>query len=77
MQAIVVKYLPATNTKGTRLKATCKSGSVTVGYPYGLGGSEGLRFAADALCAKLHWNRQYLVQGTLPNGDEVFVFRGL
>lgn len=28
MQSIQIKYLPATNTKGARLKATCEGGSI-------------------------------------------------
>lgn len=30
MQAIITKYLPATNTRGQRVKATCARGSLTV-----------------------------------------------
>lgn len=30
MQAIITKYLPATNTKPTRIKATCARGSLTL-----------------------------------------------
>ena len=32
MQAIVVKFLPPTNYKGSRLKAECERGSVTIDY---------------------------------------------
>ena len=32
MQAIVTKVLPATDTKGRRVKATCEAGSVIVSY---------------------------------------------
>ena len=34
MQAITTKYLPATNTKGARIKASCEAGSVTISYPH-------------------------------------------
>lgn len=30
MQAIITKYIPATNTRGTRIKATCSPGSITI-----------------------------------------------
>lgn len=32
MQAIQTKYLPATNYRGSRIKATCERGSLTIGY---------------------------------------------
>lgn len=32
MQAILTKYLPATNTRGSAIKATCERGSLTVGF---------------------------------------------
>jgi hypothetical protein len=32
MQAITTKYLPATNTKPSRIKAACERGSITVSY---------------------------------------------
>ena len=35
---IKTTYLPATNYRGERIKATCKAGSVTIPYPYELGG---------------------------------------
>lgn len=34
MQAIITKYLPATDTKGTRIKASCTRGSVIVPWDY-------------------------------------------
>jgi hypothetical protein len=35
-QAITTKVLHATKTKGTRIKASCERGSVTISYPYEL-----------------------------------------
>lgn len=32
MQAILIKYLPATNYRPSRLKASCERGSVTICY---------------------------------------------
>lgn len=32
MQAIITKYIPATNCRGSRIKATCERGSLTLGY---------------------------------------------
>jgi hypothetical protein len=53
MQAIYTKYLPATNSRGSRIKATCDAGSITIPYPYELSGDEVHRAAAKALCVKL------------------------
>ena len=53
MQAIITKYLPTTNSRGSRIKATCSSGSVTIPYPYELSGQAVHRAAAEALAAKL------------------------
>ena len=77
MQAIVTKYLPATNTKGSRIKATCEAGSVTIGYPHELSGQAVHRAAADALVIKLKWNDSSyggLLGGGLPDGSYCFVF---
>lgn len=73
MQAIVVKYLGPTDTKGARLKATCQGGSVTVAYPYHLTEELMFRLAAQQLQAKMNWLEYRLVPGALPNGDHVFV----
>lgn len=32
MQAIITKYIPATNTKSSRVKAECERGSIVVSY---------------------------------------------
>jgi hypothetical protein len=52
MQAIVTKYLPATNTKPTRIKAFCERGSITVSYPHELSGDACHRYAVKQLVAK-------------------------
>lgn len=52
MQAIAVKYLGPTYTKGGRMKAWCDRGSIVIGYSYVLNrGGEGLA-VARALCEK-------------------------
>ena len=56
MQAIITKLLPATDTKGTRVKATCavSKHSATVPYSYGLPGADENHAAAlMALIRKL------------------------
>lgn len=63
MQAITTKYLPATNTKGARIKATCEAGSVTISYPYS-GDEQNTHWqAAQALIAKLGWWGEYACAG--------------
>ena len=52
MQAIITKYLSATNCKGARIKATCERGSVTISYPYELSGDACHIEAANALVAR-------------------------
>ena len=72
-QAITIKYLGATNTKGTRLKVTSNGGSITVPLEYGAG-HEQRRKAVDSLLNKLDWNGEYII-GQLPSGDYVAVFK--
>ena len=84
MQAIVTKYIGPTNTKGSRIKATCAAGSITVGYhnvdvdvdvaPYE---AERHQLVAAMLQRKLGWDSEYygrLESGQLPNGDYAHVF---
>lgn len=52
MQAIITKYLPATNTRASRIKATCDRGSITVEYPHDLSGDDVHCYAANRLCEK-------------------------
>lgn len=52
MQAIQTKYLPATNFKGSRIKAWCERGSITISYPDELSGDACHIAAANALVAK-------------------------
>jgi|TARA_R100001244_G_scaffold580_2_gene1231 hypothetical protein len=71
MQAIQIKYLPATNTKGSRIKAFCYSGSITVGYNSGLDEEGRAIEAGYALIEKLGWKLYIRDYATLPNGDHV------
>ena len=88
MQAIIVKYLGPTNTKGSRLKATCERGSITIPYPHELSGSDCHRKAVASLIYRFvqedeekygtktfvnPWNKPFSI-GQLPNGDYVAVF---
>lgn len=82
MQAIITKILPATNTRPTRIKASCERGSITVSY-YHNGAEHGHIDAANALIAKFvrqdgerspnPWTTPR-VCGQLPSGDYAHVF---
>lgn len=52
MQAITVKYIGPTNTRGSRLKAICERGSVTIPYPHDASGDDKDWRAASALIEK-------------------------
>lgn len=85
MQAIITKYLPATNFRGERIKASCKRGSLTIGYPHELSGNACHTEACSQLVAKFvkedaarygiernPWSHPR-VCGQLPSGDYVHV----
>ena len=54
-QAIVTKWLPSTNTKPSRIKATCDAGTLTMSYDHGLDICENHARVAMALVRKLGW----------------------
>lgn len=74
-QAIQVKYLPCTNFRGTRVKATAAAGSVTLGYDPALYSGQNAEAAMLALVKKLEWDKYpgTWQGGVLPSGDYVFV----
>lgn len=53
MQAIETKYLGPTNTKGSRIKAFCEAGSITISRSFNASDWDGHRLAVVALCKKL------------------------
>ena len=73
--AIVIKFHGPTNTKGSRYSATCDKERVVVARDYALSFDDQDKATLAAFLAK-HPHRgtpdQY-VEGTLPNGDTVFV----
>lgn len=90
MQTITVKYLPATETRGSRLKASATRGSITIPYPHELNRSEAhahacrnlAKFFLDADKVRYGsdpksspWNGPW-VEGSLP-GDAESVFVSL
>ena len=72
MQAIQIKYLNPTGTRGSRWKATCYGGSFTKGYDHALSGEANAVEAAELLIKKLGWDDVRISStGTLPNGDYI------
>jgi hypothetical protein len=58
MQAIITKYIGPTNIRGSRIRAFCEGGSITIGYPHELSGEDVYRKAAVALCERLGWTAE-------------------
>ena len=58
-QAIKTKYIGPTNSKGSRVKATCDAGSITINWQDALNTERNHAAARDALCVKLGWTRYY------------------
>jgi len=88
MQAILTKYLPATNFKPSRIKAICARGSVIVSYDQGGSNDSAHLYAAQVLVDRFTredaaryaadpksnpWLRARAI-GCLPTGDYAHVF---
>lgn len=86
MQAILSKFIPATNFKGSRIKVECERGSITISYPDELSGDACHVSVVDALVAKFvkedaarygtnknPWLKPRAC-GQLPSGDYAHVF---
>lgn len=73
MQTITTKYLPATNTLGSRIKAQAYSFSVTIPFDYSLTDDEVHKKAVIALTNKLEWSGE-MVGGTLGKGGDSMVW---
>jgi hypothetical protein len=67
-QAIETKYLGPTNTRGSRIKASCQAGSITLDYDDALDSDDNHDFAAIALLKKLGWTG-HLESGGNARGD--------
>ena len=66
MQAIVTKFLPATNFNGARIKARAAAGSITVPFEYD-SASRDHDLAAIALVRKMKWYPCVIVHGGMPD----------
>ena len=78
MQAIVAGGGGATDYRGSRVKATCQAGSVTLSWDDTLDVDGNHNAAAGALAAKLGWDRNCygtMHSGGMPDGNgNVYVF---
>lgn len=71
-QAITTKFLGPTDYKGSRVKATCEAGSVTLSWDHALNSDGNHEAACRALMAKLGWDGER-AGGWLGGGKCVFV----
>ena len=78
MKAIQIKYLPATNHNGARMKAWTEGGNnVVVPFQYEITSDEArAQDVAQELIGRLGWDHVEIVGfGSLPNGDWVATLR--
>ncbi len=74
-KAIQTKYVSATNTKGSRLKAWSEGNKpIFVSYDHDYDGQENHAHAAVAFAKKMKWEGT-LIGGGLPDGSLVWVFK--
>ena len=57
MQTIQTKFIGPTNTRPSRVKASCDAGNITVSWDYGLNTDENHMSAANQLRQKLEWDQ--------------------
>jgi hypothetical protein len=64
MQSIQIKFLPATDTRGSRLKATCEGGTIIESINYAIDIKEQrLNLAFKLANQKLNWKVKKFSQG--------------
>ncbi len=69
MRAIITRFLPATDTRGSRIRATtADAGSITVPYDHALSSSANHEAAARTLADKLGWKYRDLAGGPTETG---------
>jgi len=88
-QAIVTRYVSPTNTRGSRMKAECNRGSITIPFPQECSYEMANVAAAQALCDKFiaedardfgsasatgNFYSRKRVCGVLPNSEYAHVF---
>lgn len=74
MQAITVKFIGPTNTRGARYSARCQAGKLTFAQGYNTGIEENATIAAQNLAKHLGWHHiKKWIGGTTHDGNFVFV----
>jgi hypothetical protein len=68
MQAIVTKYLPATNIRGSRVKASCAAKSIIRHWDSALNADQNHMAVAKELATMLGWNYGDWIGGWPPDG---------
>lgn len=58
-QAIKTQYFGPGNVRGSRIKATCDAGSITVDYDHALNVTDNHVAACEALLKRLGWSQPY------------------
>jgi len=80
MKAIQTRYLPCTDHRGSRIKASAEGvKSLTIGYPHECDSYHAHKKAAQALADRQAKDTGYcwklpLAGGSLPNGDMAWIF---
>jgi hypothetical protein len=69
-QGIVTTYHGPRNLKGSRIKATCPAGSITLNYDSGLNSATNHAKACQALADKFEWGGKW-VGGGSPDGHSI------
>ena len=64
MQAIITKYIPRTDTKGSRIQAKCEAKTIYFSYDYALNTEGNHIAAARELIKKLGWDGEWVKGGT-------------
>lgn len=59
MQAIRTKYISATNTKGSRIQASCETKTIYVPYNHALSLDGNHRAACERLMRAMEWTSDY------------------
>ena len=72
LAAIETKFIPCTDHRPSRVKATCQAGSLTLSWNDALDVARNHRAVAEALARKLNWAGKW-VGGHLPKRGYVFI----
>lgn len=68
LQAIQTKYLGPTNFRGSRVKAYCQAGSITIDWEHSLNPEDNHKHAVLELIKKLEWTGCGYACGWSPDG---------